>query len=73
MKIIIQQGQRKRELTGAFNICAGRADLEHLIEQIQFVLNRQDQDDFRYGWVHICEAEPFGPPNSRAEPWEAAE
>lgn len=54
MKIIIEHGRVKREISGAFNICGSKSDLEMLMQQ----LIRGIAGDFNYGWVEILPCVP---------------
>lgn len=65
MKIIIEQGKRKRLLEGPFRICGSREDLEMLIRCLQ-----TEVQSFTYGWIDIVQLPPPPEPNTEPEPWE---
>jgi hypothetical protein len=66
MKLLIQQGDTKRQLEGSFNLCASRADLELLRQQIDTALSCPD---FHYGWMPIYSDVPVALPNSQPLQW----
>jgi Zn-finger domain-containing protein len=67
MKIIIEHGNKKREIVGAFNICGSLADLQELQQQLKNELERRQ---FVYGWVNIVEGRQLSVVDTPPEPWE---
>lgn len=55
MKIVIGKDGVKREITGPFNICGSKKDLDALVKCIQ------DTGVPVYGWVRIVDSEPCIP------------
>lgn len=51
MKLVISNGDTKRELVGAFKICASTRDLKRLRDAIDHGLQRADRDGAAYGWI----------------------
>lgn len=70
MQFMISQGHTKRRLEGDFYLCASKADIEHLIQELKRVL-----PNWSYGWLKICEPSPNipFPPSGPPEPWESEE
>lgn len=68
MKIVISQGRTKRELLGAFELCASLEDFRTLRDEINRIINRDDP--FTYGWIEIIPDRPKAIANTPPEPWE---
>jgi hypothetical protein len=47
MKLVIEHATTKREINGAFNLCASRADVTELVAQLE---NRLNDKGWAYGW-----------------------
>lgn len=58
MKLVIEHGLVKREIRGAYRICASSADLRHLREQIDCFLADESR---AYGWVDVYERTATAP------------
>lgn len=54
MKLLIAAGTKKREITGAYAICASREDLTHLRD----IIDKALEDDLTYGWIEVTEPLP---------------
>jgi hypothetical protein len=50
MKIFIEAGRTKRQITGPFNICGSRDDLFEMMDQLRTLL---EDKSWSYGWVSI--------------------
>ena len=69
MKVVIQHSQTKREIKGAFSLCASRDDLRSLARQI---LGHLEESGFTYGWIEILANEPAGVlANTSPRGWDA--
>lgn len=68
MKIVISQGRKKREIVGAFELCASLEDFRTLRDEINRVINRDDP--FAYGWIQVIPNRPTAIANMPAEPWD---
>ena len=64
MKIIIEYGDTKRQIDGAFNICGSKDDLLLLAEKII-----AKADKLCYGWIEISETQQHIS-NTPPVPWE---
>jgi len=63
MRVIIQKGDKKREILGPFNFCGSRKDLRKIAKALRKMPKKAS-----YGWVKIGE-EPFSI-GTKPEPWE---
>jgi len=51
MKLIIEHRKTKREINGAFSICCGKNELQHL----KTIIESKLENDFAYGCINIDE------------------
>lgn len=65
MEFIISQGETKRKLEGDFWLCASKANVKHLIQELKRWLPTAT-----YGWRRICGPVTDSPAPGLPEPWE---
>jgi hypothetical protein len=71
MELIIEAEGVKRLLYGPFNLCASRADLASLRDQLDYVLREADGDQrFNYGWITIHPQPIKAPAGTVPRPWK---
>lgn len=66
MRLIINQGEIKREIHGSFMLCGSKADLLSIAEQIK----NTAEEHFSYGWVNIYSDIPKSIPDNPPRQWD---
>ncbi len=65
MKIIVEHGDTKRQIEGAFNICASARDFSIILSKLtEFV-----DSGSSYGWVQISDVQKCIS-GTKPDPWE---